>query len=49
MSLLFSLLHIFYIQRSKHLVEYTIQNPSFSERVYILILDSNEIPIQAIR
>ncbi|EHJ01185.1 hypothetical protein CDLVIII_4682 [Clostridium sp. DL-VIII] len=29
--------------------EYTIQNVSFNERIYVLILDTKETPIQSIR
>lgn len=29
--------------------EYTVQNNSFNERIYIIILDSTETPIQSIR
>lgn len=29
--------------------KYTIQNASFNERIYIIIFDANQIPLQAIR
>lgn len=44
--------HGFYTPKDLDLTpgkEYTVQNVSFNERIYVLILDSKETPIQSIR
>ncbi|EKQ54370.1 MULTISPECIES: hypothetical protein [unclassified Clostridium] len=30
-------------------ISYTVQNPSFSERIYVIIFDSHATPLQGIR